>query len=243
MHGITLIGWAFGVGILQGFLHCSGMCGPFVMAFSLSRGAAKEGDKSLGRFLSWFMSGHVVHNLGRVFTFTVIGSIFGLLGTFVNAASRLNGLQALAGFIGGGLMILWAVDEFLTGHGGGFLEKWSLLRFNSVQSLMRKDWSRQPFIAGAILGLHPCGLLFAMLVSAAATGSVWMGGTVMLVFGIGTMPALLVIALLGWYGRKRFTSRKFSYVAAVLIAASGVLFILRGMSVNGWIPEVNPWLF
>jgi uncharacterized protein len=173
----------------------------------------------------------------------VMGVVFGALGSFVNTASRLNGLQAFAGFIGGGLMIAWAVDEFRTGHGAGFLERWSFLRLKTVQRVMRKDWGRQPLLAGIMLGLHPCGLLFAMLVSAAATGSALIGGGVLLAFGIGTMPALFMVALLGWYGRRRFTSRAFSYVAAVLIACSGTLFILRGLAVNGWIPGVNPWLF
>lgn len=244
MQHITLIGWALSIGLLQGFLHCSGMCGPFVVAFSLSRSASvEEGSKGISSFVSIFLSGHLVHNLGRIFTFVIIGAVFGGLGSFVNTASGLNGLQAVAGFVGGLLMIAWAVDELRTGHGAGFLEKWSPLRLKSMQKVMRRDLARQPFVSGAILGLHPCGLLFAMLISAAATGSVWVGGSVLLAFGIGTMPALLIVALLGWYGRKRFTGRVFSYIAAGLIAGSGVLFILRGLAVNGWIPGVNPWLF
>lgn len=244
MHDTALFVWAVSIGLLQGFLHCSGMCGPFVIAFSLSRTSASQIEgKNTFAFISMFVRSHLVHNLGRIFTFVVIGSVFGAVGSFVNAASHLNGIQAVAGMIGGVLMIAWGIDEFRTGHGAAVLEKLSLLRFGVVKRLMRKGAANNPFLSGAILGLHPCGLLFAMLVSAAATGSVWAGGMVLLAFGIGTIPALMIVALLGWYGKKRFTSKVFSYVAATLITCSGILFILRGLAVNGWIPGVNPWLF
>jgi sulfite exporter TauE/SafE len=234
--------------LLQGFLHCSGMCGPFVMAFSLARGESVRSNGSMAAFWSSFISSHLMHNLGRIVTFVLLGFVFGLLGSFVNTVSKLNGLQALAGFIGGGLMLLWAFDELRTGHGAGFIEKWSLFRIPAFQRISQQfltgTTKTQSFLSGIVLGFHPCGLLFAILLSAAATGSAWLGASVLLVFGIGTVPALLTVALLGWYGRKRFTSKRFSYVAAGMIALSGVLFILRGMAVNGWIPGGgSPWLF
>ncbi len=241
---VTLLVWALGVGLLQGFLHCTGMCGPFVLAFSVSFRSGDKTSKHPGRQV---VMSHVAHNLGRILSFAVMGAIFGALGHFVNTAAHTTGLEAAAGFIGGGLMLFWAVDEARSGHGGGFMEQWSLLQWKPVQKLFRKLMgARSPkaaFFAGIILGFHPCGLIFAMLLSAAATGSPLAGALTLLVFGIGTSPALLSVAAAGWYGAKRLSGRKFTYIAAGLIALSGILFIMRGMAVNGWIPEVNPWLF
>lgn len=242
---LTLLMWALGVGLLQGFLHCVGMCGPFVLSFSLAL-TPGSGARTRPRLLS-MMRTHLAHNLGRVTVFVILGMVFGSLGSFVNTAARTTGFQAAAGFVGGALMILWAVDEFRTGHGAGFLERWSILKYAPVQNLFHRITGNKgvlaAYVSGLILGFHPCGLIFAMLISAAATGTAVGGGLVLLMFGLGTVPSLLTVAVAGWYGRKRLTGRVFSYLAATLIAVSGVLFILRGMAVNGWIPSVNPWLF
>ncbi len=241
-----LLVWALGVGLLQGFLHCSGMCGPFVLAFSLSYRKDAAGNltkASTGHILKL----HLAHNLGRILTFTLLGAFFGALGSFVNTASDATGIQAAAGIFGGTLMILWAIDEARTGHGAGFMERWSLMSLGPFRSIFRRVMAKKTpstaFVAGILLGFHPCGLIFAMLVSAAATGSAVGGSLILLMFGIGTIPSLLSVAALGWFGGKRFQGRKFSYIAAGLIALSGIVFMLRGMAVNGWIPDVNPWLF
>ena len=241
----TLLIWALGVGLLQGFLHCVGMCGPFVLSFSLAL-SSKQNATGVPKLFPMIRA-HLVHNLGRITVFVLLGMLFGGLGSFVNTAARTNGFQAAAGFTGGVLMILWAVDEFRTGHGAGFLERWSLLKYGPVQNVFHRVTGHKGpvggYVSGLILGFHPCGLIFAMLLSAAATGTALGGAFVLLAFGIGTVPSLMTVAIAGWYGRKRLTGRFFSYLAATLIALSGVLFILRGMAVNDWIPSVNPWLF
>lgn len=220
---------ALGVGLLQGALHCSGMCGPFVLAFGLSTRDGPSGGAAGAKpeRRSWGLAPlHLAHNAGRISAFTLLGAIFGGLGHFVDTAARLTGAQAVAGLIGGAAMLLWAIDEARTGHGGFSIERWSLLSWGPVQQGFRRWLSRRDprgaFLSGGLLGLHPCGLLYAMLLSAAATASAWRGALIMLAFGVGTVPALL---------------------AAVVIGASGILFVLRGLAVNGWIPQVNPWLF
>lgn len=239
-----LLIWALGVGLLQGFTHCAGMCGPFVLAFSLAFSENRADNPSVRRRV---LGLHLVHNGGRVLSFTVLGGLFGALGSFVNTVSGATGVDAAAGLIGGLLMILWAVDQVRTGHGAGFMERWSVMSIapfrQALRGLMSKKTPGAAFTAGILLGFHPCGLIFAMLVSAAATGSAFHGALVLLLFGLGTVPALLVVAALGWFGYNRLRSRSFSYVAATLIAVSGVLFMLRGMAVNGWIPNVNLWIY
>lgn len=238
---LTVLAAALGVGLLQGFLHCTGMCGPFVLAFSVRlQTGTGTGIRHAILLTLW-------HNGGRILSFTVLGAVFGGVGSFVNAAGHTTGLDALADLAGGGLMVLWALDELRTGHGGALVERWSLMRVTFVQSAVRRlSRERSPmaaFLAGIILGLHPCGLLFAMLLTAASSGSAATGALALLVFGLGTLPALFSVAAAGWYGRKRLEGRWASYATAVLIGLSGLLFALRGMAANGWLPGVNPWLF
>jgi sulfite exporter TauE/SafE len=246
---------ALSVGLLQGFLHCSGMCGPFVLAYAIAVVPARPVASSAATAVAlaeppyrWStVVAHLCHNAGRIATFTVLGAAFGWIGSFVDAASRLTGLQAAAGLGGGALMIAWAVDQVRTGHGGSGVERWSLLRFRPLQRLFQRQMGRRDpagaFLAGGILGFHPCGLLYTMLVIAAATGSSLQGALTMLAFGVGTVPALLSVAAAGTLGGRRVQGRLFSYGAAALVGASGILFALRGMAVNGWLPHVSPWLF
>jgi sulfite exporter TauE/SafE len=244
-----LLASAASIGLLQGFLHCSGMCGPFVLAYSMAMVPKSTDGTAVAPPSVWkvLLRNHLPHNLGRVTAFTVLGVVFGAIGSFLNIIGATTGIEAIAGFIGGGLMIWWAVDEFRTGHGGAFVEKWSLLQWKPVQRYLRqgihKSSATSAYLSGTILGLHPCGLLFAMLLSASSTGSALRGGLTLLAFGIGTIPALFSVAIVGFYGRKRLQSRTFAYIAAVFIGLSGVLFILRGLAVNHWIPSVSPWLF
>ena len=230
------------IGLLQGSLHCAGMCGPFVLAYAL---AAAPPGVPRGRAGSLAVA-HLAHNAGRVAAFAAMGAVFGGLGSFVNDAAHLTGLQAAAAFAGGATMILWAIDQARSGHGGSLLEGWSPWR-RLVQGRLRTLLGRRDpwgaFSCGALLGLHPCGLLFAMLLAAASTGSALRGAAILAAFGLGTVPALLGIASAGSWGALRLRSRVFSYASAGLVGLSGLLFTLRGMAVNGWVPHVWPWLF
>ncbi len=237
--------WALGVGLLQGFIHCSGMCGPFVLAFSLAFHQDAEASRKSSKRRALGL--HLIHNAGRVLSFTALGGLFGAIGSFVNTISGTAGIDAVAALVGGLLMILWAIDQARTGHGAGFMERWSLMSLSPIRRTLHRIMSKKTpgaaFTAGILLGFHPCGLIFAMLVSAAATGSALHGALVLLMFGVGTIPALLSVAALGWFGRKRLRTKSFSYLAAILIGLSGVLFMLRGLAINGWIPNVNPWIY
>jgi sulfite exporter TauE/SafE len=230
---------ALGVGLLQGFLHCAGMCGPFAFAFSLNL-ARHNGPSHPLRWIA-------LHNAGRLLGFTVLGGVFGLIGSFVNLAAKTQGLDGVAGIGGGLLMMVWAVQQLRTGHAMSGVERFSPMTRGPVRRwLMRLTRARtnlSSFVSGVLLSTHPCGLLFALLLAAAAAGTWWRGGLTLLAFGLGTLPAMVSIALAGFYGRQHLRGRWANYASAVLIGLSGLLFALRGLSVNGLIPEVNPWLF
>lgn len=236
---------ALSTGLLQGFLHCAGMCGPFVLAFGLwlPRGAGPAGGSAPGP--RWRLL--LAHNAGRIAVFAVLGALFGWIGSFVDAAARLTGVEAVAGIAGGALMVLWAIDQARTGHGGAGLERWSLLRLGPLQRAFRGLVGRRDtaaaLLSGGLLGLHPCGLLFAMLLAAAATASPLQGALTLLAFGVGTLPALLSVAAAGSLAGARLRTPVFNRISAAVIAAGGVLFALRGLAVNGWVPHVWPWLF
>jgi sulfite exporter TauE/SafE len=82
--------------------------------------------------------------------------------------------------------------------------------------------ARAFLLAGLVMGLLPCGLVYGVLIIAATGGSLLQGGGMMLAFGLGTLPALLT------YGQ----------VATAISAIANTLFLrIMGLLVallGGW---------
>src|SRR5690606_3348765 len=110
-----------------------------------------------------------------------------------------------------------------------------------LQKNKQKSGLASVFISGLLLGFLPCGLTYTMHMKAAATGSPWLGGMTLLVFGLATLPALFFIGLFSHVMGKALR-KKVLWFGNLLAMVIGILSILRGMAVNGWIPSVNPWL-
>jgi sulfite exporter TauE/SafE len=83
---------ALGTGLLGGFGHCLGMCGPLVGAFGLVAPPGTPAARVLGPQLAY--------HLGRVTTYALVGGAMGLTGSFVNVAGRLAGLQDAVAVLG-----------------------------------------------------------------------------------------------------------------------------------------------
>jgi sulfite exporter TauE/SafE len=138
------------------------------------------------------------YNLGRLTSYIMLGAIAGLVGLLLIEAGELLSMQRwLLGFAGVWMVILaawllgWsALPAKLEGLGAGW---WSRLsqrwraRFLPVQR-----WY-QAYLMGVLWGWMPCGLVYSTLILAMSAGSVWAGMSVMLAFGLGTLPNLLLV--------------------------------------------------
>ena len=83
------------------------------------------------------------------------------------------------------------------------------------------------FLLGLLLGFLPCGLIYAALLKAMATGSAYAGGASMLAFGLGTAGALFALGLFSSAIRIRL-NRWGSQLAAAGVTVMGALLIWRG---------------
>lgn len=93
------------------------------------------------------------------------------------------------------------------------------------------------FFLGLLTPLLPCGLLYAILAKAAASGGAFDGALTMGLFAAGTVPAL---ALLG-SGASVLSARlrrRAELVAAGAVVLMGILLVLRGFHVPfaGFLP-------
>src|SRR6266540_6828598 len=102
---------AFTTGVLGGFGHCLGMCGPLVASYSLSA------TPSVARAAHSNLTSHLLYNTGRITTYGLMGGIMGLTGSFVNVAGRLAGIQNVVAVIAGIMMLFMGLSiAGLVGH-------------------------------------------------------------------------------------------------------------------------------
>lgn len=215
---------AFTIGLV-GSLHCLGMCGPIAIAIPLHK-------------TNWLMkvTGGLLYNSGRIITYGILGGIFGLLGRGI----QLAGLQQWASIGLGILMILSVLfpvvfrekiklDRIFTGYAGRLIGRF--------RTLFSKRTLGNLLFIGLLNGLLPCGLVYMAIAGAINTNDVVAGIAFMMVFGIGTTPALLLLSLAGNVVTSTFR-KKAARVIPVFIVILGILFILRGMNLG--IPYVSP---
>jgi sulfite exporter TauE/SafE len=207
------------LGGLLGSGHCVGMCGGFALLLGGNRlGLAAN----LGRQL--------VYSLGRVGTYTVGGAVAGYggwrLGTLLAPAVNAQALLSVAA----GLLLV------VQGLSAAGVLRWRLLTHGpacigpaSFAALLRARPLWQVFAAGVLNGLLPCGLVYAYLALACSSGDLLGGAATMALFGLGTVPALLLVgsggAMLGVVLRQRLLR-----VAAWCVVLTGLLAVARGIS-------------
>jgi sulfite exporter TauE/SafE len=184
---------------LAGSLHCIGMCGPIMFAFSHAFG---EADRARGKRSSLFHD-FAFYHAGRVWTYGFIGLVVGLLGQGVRTSAWLAGWQrgaslafaasiVLCGLVLAGVVPAPRVDTVLGACGVGKLRgrAW-------FAGLVRTPGAIARLLLGALMGLLPCGLVYAALVLAATLPTPGHAALGMIVFGLGTVPSLSAVLLVG----------------------------------------------
>lgn len=206
------------VASLAGSLHCAGMCGPFATLTTLRPHGGGAPSHLAGSL--------VAYNVARLTTYVVVGALAGGLAGALELGGSLMGAQRLGTSMAGGAMVLLGTVALLRLAGvrlprppGHSLAR-RLARGVAVRVRDRSPVRRALGI-GAATVLMPCGWLYAFALVAAGTESALMGGAVMFVFWLGTVPALVVVGLGARFLGHRLAgySRWFMPVALVSIGA------------------------
>jgi sulfite exporter TauE/SafE len=219
---------------LLGSAHCVGMCGPYV-ALCATRLAPVEAGGSAR------LAGRLLFNAGRVATYVAIGALVGAFGQVVLAAgerARLGGFVAVAAgsaaILFGVALAGWIRDPAIVFTKLGLD---ALIR-GGAQSAFRAPQFLSPVLLGALQGSFPCALVYGAASRAAVAGSGPAGALVMLIFGLGTVPAIFALSSVSPGLLRRIRGWRW---AGLLIAAVGVLLILRGLAAMGLVGHTIFW--
>ncbi len=136
------------------------------------------------------------YHVGRITSYCLIGAIVGFTGSIAakNIGLPIAGLRLVAAFF---LILL-----------GLYIGQW-LMWLNRIEALGKGLWgyispmakhvipvnnSKKALGLGALWGWLPCGLVYSTLTWALASGSTLTGATIMLFFGLGTLPTLVALS-------------------------------------------------
>lgn len=209
---------ALTVGLLGG-VHCLGMCGGVVgtLTFQLT----PKAQTSFWRMLPYQLG----YNLGRISSYTLMGAIFGYLGHALISLTDLLPVQQTLQWIAGVFMILLGL------YLGGW---WKILV--KVEALGQVVWPKiqpwgQKFLPvkhgyqawgfGFVWGWLPCGLVYSMLIMALSAGGALQGAGVMLAFGLGTLPNLLLMGSFAFFFTRLSRNRWMQRLAGATVMLMG----------------------
>jgi sulfite exporter TauE/SafE len=179
------------------------------------------------------------YNAGRIITYSLFGSVAGLLGQGFFMAGYQQALSVIIGV----LLLISVILPFIFGipkfHGSPMLNGLLLNTRSKLSSLFQKKGHRPMFLIGLLNGLLPCGLVYMGIAGALTTGSVLKGAFFMASFGLGTLPFMIIIPMTGKFisATARTNMRK---AIPVFITFTALLLILRGLNLG--IPFVSPKL-
>jgi hypothetical protein len=172
-----------------GSVHCVGMCGGFACAI---------GRDTRGRAAT--VRRHLLYNLGRVTSYAFIGAACGTLGLVLvghdGGGAGASAAQRVLALMSGALMVLIGL-QFLgvLAHGPARLGEVTERLARALRGALNVPGPAMPLAFGVLNGLLPCPLVYAFAAQAAASGGPAAGVSLMLLFGLGTFPAML---LSGW---------------------------------------------
>lgn len=208
---------AFVIGIASS-AHCLGMCGGIAGLLSSTTSNRQQLPLVV-----------ILYNLGRLSSYTLMGALLGTLVYSLNDLAALNGLLTFLRILSGLLLIMLGLYIARAWFG-----------IQKIEAIGRHVWRfiaplanrlvplKNPFYAlplGFLWGWLPCGLVYSMLTWSLAAGNGWQGGLIMLAFGIGTLPSMVMTTMsTGFFNRLSipFYVRAF---AGMLITLYGVYVI------------------
>ncbi len=218
---MEIIASGFALGIM-GSLHCAGMCGPIALSLPL-----------YGKGITTKIAGGVMYNIGRTITYGIMGAIFGMIGQGLSMV----GFQQWISVVMGALMIVSVIlPSLFKNINGGKIPVAGLVRKGIQKLFVKKSFGRLFFI-GLLNGLLPCGLVYLAIAGAIGTGDIITGTLFMILFGLGTLPLMLGISLLGNMVSLKIR-KKINKATPILVVVIGIIFILRGLSLG--IPYLSP---
>jgi sulfite exporter TauE/SafE len=217
----------FGAAIIVGLLgssHCLGMCGGIVAALNMGIDAGPK--RKPGALFAYQLS----YNSGRICSYLLVGLLAGALG---QGLAQL-GVSPVAGkLVAAAFMIALGLYLANWWRGLALLERLGFKLWRHIQPLGKRLFPirnlAQAYLLGLLWGWLPCGLVYAAVAWSLTTASAYEGAMLMLGFGLGTLPAMLIAGKLFTIFRDWVGSPSIRTAAGIMIIAFGLYSGFSGL--------------
>jgi hypothetical protein len=208
---------ALAFGLLTGF-HCAGMCGPIAISLPLN-------DESLAHRTV----GSLIYNFGRIITYSLMGAVFGLLGQ----GFKFAGFQQSLSVAIGAMMILSVLFPLLFKSFAAKSPVFPVVEHikDKLGNLFGTKTNLSLFTIGLLNGLLPCGPVYVAIGLSLASANIFAGAFYMAIFGLGTVPVMLSLSMVGNYLTTAIRTKIRQFVP-VFIIIMGVWFVLKGLGLG-----------
>jgi sulfite exporter TauE/SafE len=220
------------LGLVGGAVHCSGMCGPFVLVQVSNRLATLPvAQGTMMRRL--YGAALLPYHAGRATTYSLLGGAAAGIAGGLQRISLSGYLPATALALAALVMAVLALRQYQPAAATRpqvFAAGWT----SRLSPIFGQATGLGGYMLGIALGFLPCGLLYSALLLAGAAGSWQAGMTGMLLFSIGTMPALLVVGMFGAAAGQRWRDAMRRLLLPVFVLNVLLLLVLA----LRWLPAV-----
>ena len=209
------------IAFLGSFGHCIGMCGGIVLAYSTIK--IKPESSKVSKSIA-----HLMYSMGRVTTYSILGAIFGFLGSVTRFSNYANGtLLVLAGIamILAGLSLMGKL-QFLTKIEHSISS--SVTYKTYFKKILNSKSNSSFFLLGILNGLLPCGFVYFFAITAASTANPLYGALVMAVFGLSTIPAMFSVGFLASIASANNFRNMMVSLSSIAVIIYGVYTIYNG---------------
>ena len=171
------------------------------------------------------------YNAGRISSYMMAGAIAG------GAAGGAASLAASSAWQAGAY---WIANLLLVGFGLYLMNAWAgFARIEKIgafiwrrlapftRSLLPIDSPQKALASGMVWGWLPCGMVYTALMMAMLSGSAASGAAMMLAFGLGTLPALLSMGMLGARLQGWIRQRSVRVASGLVVLSFGLIGLWR----------------
>jgi len=203
---------------VAGSLHCVGMCGPLMLSNVFIHENLKES------IIRWNF-----YHLGRILIYAMWGVLFGTIGISIKWFGMQQNISVALGL--GILSTMLLIRIFPTVE----IKLQKLIPFTMLSKKFypKKNGStiKSAFVGGLLNGILPCGLVYVALAGAIAMQNPIKGSIFMVMFGIGTLPMLILVLIIG--SKLQLSVRKyFIKWYPIIIGLIGIMLIVRGLNLG-----------
>ena len=218
------LGIAFLVGLVASISTCLAVVGSVVIAFG------EKYKSNGGGFFESAVKPNLFFHIGRLATFFALGGVLGTLGGKISISGNFVSvftitIAVVMGWLGLNILGLApSMSNLGIRMPGKLTSKWSKLK--------ESEHKAAPFLLGGLSFFLPCGFTQSMQIFALTSGSFWAGGMTLLIFSLGTMPALLILGVTtSWTkGQKMAVFQK---VAGVIVLIFAIYTFQSGLALKG----------